>query len=272
MITSIQNPKIQLLRTLLGKPRDRRQNQSFVVDGVRLAEEALASGWPPKMVLFTDDLSARGREVVHQMEAAGVDVEQVASHIMKSLSETETSQGLLALLPIRSLPFPPSLNFILIADAIRDPGNLGTLLRTAAAAGVQGVILTPGVTDPFAPKVIRSGMGAHFRLPVQYLDWPEIRALLKERPDPLHIYLADVCQGSPYWEANLRQPLALLIGGEAEGASSSARQLADSTVHIAMPGGSESLNTAVAAAVLLFEVVRQRSFSPRNLSLFISPR
>jgi len=85
--------------------------------------------------------------------------------------------------------------------------------------------------------------------------------LLKERPDPLHICLAEVCQGSPYWEANLRQPLALVIGGEAEGASSSARQLADSIVHIPMPGGSESLNAAVAAGVLLFEVTRQRSLT-----------
>ncbi len=231
-----------------------------MVDGIRLAEEALASGWVPKMVLFSDDLSERGQALVRKMETAGVEVEQVAPHILKSLSETETSQGLLALMPIHTLPFPPLFDFILIADTIRDPGNLGTLLRTAAAAGVQGAILTPGVTDPFAPKVVRSGMGAHFRLPVQFLDWPDIRNWLKERPIPLHICLADVCQGLPYWEANLRQPLALVIGGEAGGASSFARQLANSKVHIPMPGGSESLNAAVAAAILLFEVVRQRSF------------
>jgi TrmH family RNA methyltransferase len=259
MITSIQNPRIQLFRSLLAKPRDRRQSQSFVIDGVRLAEEALASGWPPQMVIYTDGLSERGHQVVHKMEAAGADIEQVSPQIMKSLSETETAQGLMAIMPIRILPLPPSLNYLLILDAIRDPGNLGSLLRTAAAAGVQGVILTPGITDPFAPKVVRSGMGAHFRLPVLSLEWPEIRALLKQRPDPIPVYLADVSQGLPYWEADLRQPLALLIGSEAEGASSAAQQLADSAVHIPMPGGSESLNAAVAAAVLLFEVVRQRS-------------
>jgi RNA methyltransferase, TrmH family len=259
MITSIQNPKIQLIRTLLAKPRDRRQHQSFVVDGVRLAEEALLSGWPPKLVIFSDDLSDRGHAVVSKMEAAGAEVEQVSPQIMKSLSETETAQGLLVVFPIRILPFPPSLNFLLIVDAIHDPGNLGTLLRAAAAAGVQGVILTPGVADPYAPKVIRSGMGAHFRLPIQSLDWTETHTLLKQRADPLPVFLADVSQGLPYWEADLIQPLALLIGSEAEGASAFARQIADSTIHIPMPGGSESLNAAVAAAVLLFEVVRQRS-------------
>jgi RNA methyltransferase, TrmH family len=261
MITSIQNPKVQAIRSLLAKPRDRRQNQSFVVDGVRLAEEALASGWPPELVIFSDDLSERGHEVVLRMKASGADVEQVSPQIMKSLSETETAQGLLAVMPMRNLPLPSILNFVLIADAIRDPGNLGTLLRAAAAAATQGVILTPGSVDPYSPKVVRSAMGAHFRLPIQSLTWPEIRPLLKDRAQPLHIFLADVSQGEPYWNADLRQPLAILIGNEAEGASASASQLADSPVHIPMPGGSESLNAAVAAAVLLFDVARQRALT-----------
>jgi len=199
---------------------------------------------------------------VTRLEAAGAETEQVSLQIMKSLSETETAQGLLAVFPIRILPLPPALNFILIADAIHDPGNLGTLMRTAAAAGVQGMILTPGTTDPFAPKVIRAGMGAHFRLPIHSLDWPDIHTLLKAGPHPLVVYLTDVAQGAPYWQADLTHPVALLIGSEAEGASAASRLLADSALHIPMPGGSESLNAAVAAAVLLFEVVRQRSMEP----------
>ena len=101
-------------------------------------------------------------------------------------------------------------------------------------------------------------MGAHFRLPLLSLDWPDLRALLKDRPDPLHIFLADSSLGLPCWQVDLRQPTALIMGGEAEGASPEGRRIADSAIHIPMPGLSESLNAAAAAAILIFEVVRQR--------------
>jgi TrmH family RNA methyltransferase len=122
------------------------------------------------------------------------------------------------------------------------------------------VLLPPGAADAFAPKVLRSAMGAHFRLPILSLEWPEIEAALKP-PAPaagLNIYLADAKGEIEYTQADFRSPAALLIGGEAAGAGSQAAQLADQRVHIPMPGGSESLNAAIAAAILMFEVVRQR--------------
>ncbi|MEO7840377.1 MAG: RNA methyltransferase, partial [Anaerolineales bacterium] len=174
--------------------------------------------------------------------------------LMKSLSETETPQGILAVLEIIQLPIPNYLNFVLIPDQIRDPGNLGTLLRTAASAGVQAVLLPPETTDAFAPKVLRSGMGAHFRLPIHAMTWDEIRA----QTNSLQIFLADM-DGQSCWETDLRQPLALVIGGEAEGASNEARKLATQKISIPMVGNIESLNAGVAGSVLMFEVVRQRS-------------
>ena len=176
--------------------------------------------------------------------------------MMKSLSETETQQVVLSVLELIELPFSNDSNFILIPDQIRDPGNLGTLLRTAAAAGVQAVLLPPETTDAFAPKVVRSGMGAHFRLPIRSMTWEEIKA----RTEGLNIYIADM-DGKSCWEADLSQPLAVIIGGEAEGASDEARELATRKISIPMSGDIESLNAGVAGSVLLFEVVRQRKFA-----------
>ncbi len=254
MITSAHNPKIKLVRALVGRAKDRRAENAFVAEGVRLVEEALAAGWPFRFVLFSEALNDRGQALLASLQTAGVETEMVAAHLLDSLSDTDHPQGILAVLDLPRSDVPTSrCNFILIPDQIRDPGNLGTLLRTAAAAGVQAVFLPPETTDAFAPKVVRSGMGAHFRLPILSLPWDEIRA----RTSGLGIFLADM-DGIPCWESDLRLPLALIVGGEAEGASASARDLATATISIPMPGGSESLNAGVAGAVLMFEVVRQR--------------
>lgn len=255
MITSNQNSKIKLVRALLGRAKERREANAFVVEGVRLAEEAVNSNWSFQFVLYSDSLNERGLNLVKTLENKGIEIENVESSLLQSLSETETSQGILAVLDDSRLPFPDSLNFILILDHIRDPGNLGTLLRTAAATGAQAVIVPPETTDPFAPKILRSGMGAHFRLPIQSASWESIQAYT----EGLQIYLADM-EGQSCWETDLRQPLALIIGGEAEGASEEARKLATQKISIPMAGNVESLNAGVAGSVLMFEVVRQRKF------------
>jgi TrmH family RNA methyltransferase len=132
---------------------------------------------------------------------------------------------------------------------------LGTLIRTAAAAGVDAVILPPGTTDSFAPKVLRAGMGAHFRMPIVSMDWDEIKAQVQA----LTVFLAEMEGDVVYTEASLKQACAVIIGGEAEGASQSARDLADADIYIPMKDKTESLNAALAGAILLFEVVKQRS-------------
>jgi len=255
MITSSQNSKIKLIRALQGRAKERRDAGAFLAEGVRLVEEAVHSNWGFQFALYDETLSERGRLQVESLKLKGVDVEEVSTSLMKSLSETETPQGILAVLELTNFPLPNFPTFILIPDQIRDPGNLGTLLRTAAASGVQAVLLPPETTDAFAPKVLRSGMGAHFSLPILSMAWSEIDQIIKLAG--MQVFIADM-NGQPCWEIDLCQPIALVIGGEADGASQQARRLANGKISIPMPGQAESLNAGVAGSVLMFEVVRQR--------------
>jgi len=255
MITSIQNPRIRWLGLLQAQPRLRRQERAFIVEGVRLAEEALSSGWKARLILYTDQLGERGRFVLDGFSAQGVQVEQVSEAVMRHVSDTQTSQGLLLALEWLPLPLPPQPRLVFIPDQMRDPGNLGTILRTAQAASVDAVLLPPGTVDAFSPKVLRAGMGAHFRLPIHEMTWDEIGSYLKG----LRVYLASAGQGDAYTQVDLKFPLALIVGGEAEGASAEAEHLATAALHIPMPGKSESLNAAVAAGILLFETLRQNN-------------
>lgn len=255
MITSNQNQKLKLVRALLGRPKERRDAGAFVVEGVRLVEEAANRNWEFQFALYDETLSGRGKLNVERLKLNGVETDEISSSLMKSISETETPQGILAVVKLAQLPITNNPNFVLIPDQIRDPGNLGTLLRSAAAAGAQAVLLPPETTDAFAPKVVRSGMGAHFRLPIHTITWDEISQVLKLAD--LQVFLADM-EGQSCWEIDLRQPLALIVGGEADGASEQARKLANQQISIPMNGNIESLNAGVAGSVLMFEVVRQR--------------
>jgi TrmH family RNA methyltransferase len=255
MITSPQNPKLKLARALQGRPKERQEERAFLAEGVRLVEEAIAADWPVRFVLYSSGLSERGEVLVEKMKAAGVDVDEVSGDLLQAASETETSQGILAVLELNTPPIPDFPDFILIPDQIRDPGNLGTLIRSAAAAGGQAVLLPPEMTDAFAPKVVRAGMGAHFRMPVRNMEWDEIEQVCEQAN--LQVFLADMA-GRSCWKTDFRTPLALIVGGEAEGASEQARALADASVSIPMPGKTESLNAGIAGAILMFELVRQR--------------
>jgi TrmH family RNA methyltransferase len=135
---------------------------------------------------------------------------------------------------------------------VRDPGNLGTILRSAEAAGVGQVILAPGTVDLYNPKAVRGAMGAHFRLPVAGLDWPAIAGRLAGRA----VWLADAAGETPYDQVDWAVPSALIVGGEAAGAGDQAAALATGRVSIPMAGGAESLNAAMAATVILFEAAR----------------
>jgi len=256
VITSAKNPKIKEIRALQGRARARREAGLFVVEGVRLAEEALAGGWQPELALFTADLNQRGQALVSQMQSAGIPLEEVSPEVMKSASDTQNAQGILLVLPVKSQTLPADLDFALILDQVRDPGNLGTLLRSAAAAGVQVVFLPPEGVDPLSPKVLRSAMGAHFRLPILSLEYPEIESHCREHG--LAVLVAAAQQGQSHTDADLTRPVALVIGGETDGPSQEVQKFAAGYIHIPMPGESESLNAAMAGTILLFEIVRQR--------------
>ncbi len=253
MITSPQNPKLKLIRALQGRAKARRKEKAFLIEGVRLVEEAITAKWDIRFLLYDHSLSERGKELLTSLKS--IEIEEVDTNLLKSVSDTENSQGIIAVLNDAQLPIPNPPDFLLILDQIRDPGNLGTLLRTAAAAGVNAVILPPNTTDAFAPKVLRAGMGAHFHIPIISAGWDEI----KDRVRDLTVLLAEMEGDVIYTEASLKNACALIIGGEAEGASQSARELADANIYIPMKAKTESLNAAVAGAILIFEIIRQRN-------------
>lgn len=256
MIESTHNPKIQWVRALNSRSRQRRESGAFVVEGVRLVEEALEAGWDTKLVLYTRDTDPRRQAILEGFAARGVPIELVSEQVMRAASDTQSPQGMLAVLSLRSLPPPEKPDFIFIPDGVRDPGNLGSMLRSAAASGADLVCLPAGTVDVFSPKVVRAGMGAHFRLPLMVATWQEIAARLQQAR--VQIYLAAAGQGTAYTHADFRTPLALVIGGEASGAGEFIHSIPCRPLHIPMTREVESLNAAAAAAVLLFEVLRQR--------------
>jgi len=255
VITSSSNSKIKLVRALQTQAQQRKSQQAFVAEGVRLIEDAIMAKWPMDYVLFDQTLSERGKTLIDSLDKhKATELFEISPALMAELSDTETPQGILAVLPRQGLPLPASPTFVILVDQMRDPGNMGTLLRTAEAAGVDAVLLTPGTVDAFSPKVVRAGMGAHFHLPILHTAWHEIHSYLRG----LAIFLADSNSGPVLWDADLRQPCVLLIGGEAFGASAMGEALATHRVNIPIHGRAESLNAAVAAAILITEVCRQR--------------
>lgn len=259
MITSRHNPRVQWVKALQKQPARRQEEGVLVIEGVRLAEEAIQAGVEIRLAWFTHDVDSRGQELLERLRQRNAPLEEVSPAVLEAVSDTETPQGILLVVKQPQLPLPSPLRLVFLPDQIRDPGNLGTMLRTAAAAGVELVILPPGSVDATSPKVVRSAMGAHFNVPIRQLTWGEIETLVHEHV--LRVFLADVNQGIPYTQVDLRPPLILIIGSEASGASPFARALANQSIFIPMPGKAESLNAAVAAGVMLFEIIRQRGIS-----------
>jgi len=253
-LTSSKNPNIQLVRSLLEQSKARRKHNAFVAEGARLLEDGLASAVPLRFILYKTSLTPRAKTLLEQINP-GQTVFEVEDRLFDSLSDTESSQGILGVFNIPEPSQPARPGFVVILDQLRDPGNLGAILRSAEAAGAQAICLPPGTTDAWAPKVVRSGMGAHFRLPLLHWPWEAITAYV----EGLTVFHADMEGDETLWQADFRGRTALLIGGEAEGISPEGHLLATHSVRIPMAGKTESLNAAVSASVLMFEVLRQRS-------------
>jgi TrmH family RNA methyltransferase len=237
----------------------RRKEKRIVLEGVRLIGDAAAAGVLPEFVLYTPG-AAPDQPVAQwivRFHEQGVACFETTPDIMAHITDTQSPQGIIAVVPMPEFMPPLDANLVLILDGIADPGNLGTILRTAAAAGADVVILAPGCVDPYNPKVLRSGMGAHFRVPLARQAWPDIATEYGH----LVVYLADAASDLPYYAVDWRQPAGLIIGGEARGAETQARQLARATIAIPMSNAVESLNAAMAAGVILFEIRRQRAIN-----------
>ena len=253
MITSLANDKVKFVRSLAER-KHRVKEQRFAIEGARLIDDAVAANLIPDWIFCTERLPARSQETLGRLKKRGVEIVTVSETVLKACSKTETPQGLIAVLPIPRLTMSAHPKTILIADALRDPGNLGTLLRSAAAADVDVVLLPPETVDAYNPKVVRGAMGAHFRLPILEAAWAEIT----ERVKGMNVYLATADGELTYTEADWTHPSALIVGSEASGASKDAMQLATQRISIPLSHEVESLNAAVAASIILFEAKRQR--------------
>lgn len=249
LITSTQNNRVKLAHQLQAKARLRRKERKIVLEGVRLVSDAIAVGQRPIFVLYTAQHA--DYELIALLQDRSVDLLPVSDDVMRYMSDTQNPQGIIGVFPLPAPNVPEHPQSVLILDAIQEPGNMGTILRTAAAAGVQVVILGPGCVDPYNPKVLRSGMGAHFRIPIFEASWAEIRTYCEDRT----VFLAAGDGDLEYTEADWLNEWALIIGNEAHGVSNA---LPGQRILIPMADTTESLNAAVATGVILFEAQRQK--------------
>lgn len=258
MITSIHNPRVKAARKLVDR-KERYAAGMLLAEGVRMIDDAVQCGIQPVVVFFDPqavEANPTAAALLAILEAGGTDCLACAPEVFSTLTSTVTPQGLVAVLPLPlNLPIQTPLTFALVLDAVRDPGNAGTLLRSAAAAGVQAVLFGPQTVDPFNDKVLRAGMGAHYRVPLRICTtWEQVRQILGAGPK---LYLAEAGAQLAYDRVDWRAPCVLVVGGEASGASAAARAAA-TEIAIPMASGVESLNAAVAGSIILFEAARQR--------------
>lgn len=255
LITSSRNERVRMVRALQTRSRIRRQERRTVLEGVRLIADALRSGVQPDFVCFTAEAREANRAVatlLEQIEASGTPCLPVLPALMDEMAETETPQGILAVVPWPDLPIPAAPALVLVVDGWRDPGNLGTALRTAAAAGVELVALMPGTVDALGPKALRAGMGAQFRVPAHSFSWATLRARFAEHV----VYLAEMDGTMPYDAADWSRPALIVVGEEAHGLSADARALPHTSLRIPMVSSAESLNAAVSASLLIYAARR----------------
>jgi TrmH family RNA methyltransferase len=235
-----------------------------LLEGPRLVLEALAAGLVVMEAVASPRAGASpaGPAALAALRQREVPVRRMAPGLVASLSETETSQGLLALArrpSFREAQVFGDTPLVLVADGVQNPGNLGGLLRTAEAAGASGAILAAGCADPFSWKALRGSMGSAFRLP--HLRGPAIGDVLDALAPRGVRVLATAADGERrYDEADLRGPVALVVGSEGAGLASAVRERAAERLRIPLAGPVESLNVGVAAALVLFEAARQRGF------------
>jgi TrmH family RNA methyltransferase len=253
------NTKLLTLARDLRRRKARERHGLFVAEGIRSVDELLRSPLKVRGALFTEQLAEdpKANELLERLRAARVPTEQVGQHEFDSAAETESPQGILSIAEapagrLGDLPRTESLR-LLVLDAVQDPGNVGTILRTAAAFGVTATFSLPGTVDLWNAKVVRSGMGAHFHHPCLTGTWDELDAFRRDRA--MNVWAADAGGESV---TGLTPParLALLVGNEGAGLSSQSRERADRFVALPIAAAVESLNVAVATGILLYELRR----------------
>lgn len=273
LITSVSNPRISKARDLQ-TTKGRKKYGLFLMEGPHLLQVLLDTAIIPAEIYYQPVLlgrTAQGRSLLHRLLNTATlpadSLVEVSERVIESLGETQTSQGVISVLPLsafspqqtrarRSAASRPAL---LILDGLADPGNMGTILRTALAADVAEVLLTPNCVDYFSSKVVRAAAGAHVALPVAVdQSWVAIEErIVKHCRGEQRVLLAEAGTSRWYFEQDLRAPFALITGNEAHGPSPEARKLATATLSIPLANNVESLNAAMATGIILYEAVRQ---------------
>lgn len=249
----------RLLRSL--RQRKARESEGlFLAEGIRAVEDLLASPLPVRLAAAASSLgdTPRGQALTDALARKRVPLHEMGDRELAELADTETPQGILAVAPIpragldalRMDDHDPAV--VLVLDAVQDPGNFGTLARTAEALGAVGLVALPGTVDPWNPKSVRAAMGSTFRLPVVEAGWDDLAPWLAERDVRT---LAAVVGGEPLSEPRPRRA-ALVLGNEGAGVGDETRARADRGVGIPLRGRAESLNVAAAGAILLHELLR----------------
>ena len=245
-LTSLKNPKVQSWRALKDR-KGRKETGCFLVEGRKMVEEALRSRFPVEAVLADEGRMAELSLPEH------VPVYVLPEHVLAAVCDTKTPQGVAAVVRMTN---SASLGSRLVAlDGVQDPGNVGTIIRTADAAGLDGVLLSAQCADAFSPKVLRATMGSVFRMGIRVTeDLPGELARLKQEGFSV---LSSQLDGTPFYE---REPVGerfcLVIGSEGNGVTPEVQQVATHRVKLPMRGGAESLNAAVAAGIMMYELMR----------------
>lgn len=255
-IESPSNPQVKLVKSLYEK-KERQKENAFILEGERIFRDAVDSKISLKKIFVTKKLRDVFFSDLMSFANKKIPIYLVSEPVMAKLSATKSPQGILAVAEMSCFEFSSSWRFILILDGIKDPGNAGTLIRSAEASGAEAVIFAPGCVDPYNEKVVRSGMGAHFRLPI-FSDWSYEE--ISDHLSSFQFNLADLDAETSYTDVSWSEKSALVIGGEANGAGPELRKKSRS-IKIPMIGGTESLNAAMAGTIIMFEALRQRNQS-----------
>ena len=245
-ITSLKNPKVTTWKSLKDR-KGRRETGCFLVEGRKMVEEALASAFPVEAVLVDD---ARLDEFTLP---AGIPAYSMPGHVLAAVCDTITPQGIAAIVRMAEVPLA---GIRLVAmDGVQDPGNVGTIIRTADAAGFDGVILSAQCADVFSPKVLRATMGSVFRMGIRVTD--DLPGLLANMVQEGASVLSSQLDGEPFYQRSpLNERFVLVIGSEGNGVTDEVKAVATHKVKLPMRGGAESLNAAVAAGIMMYELTR----------------
>jgi TrmH family RNA methyltransferase len=262
MITSAGNPRIKNLAALLKKSKERRAQGLFVAEGPKMCFEA-PTGWVRE--IYVSESFERNPDTREQLlaycQTDALSYEIVADSVFRLVSDTQTPQGIMAVVQTPCYTLPDLLNgertLLLVLDGVQDPGNLGTMLRTGEGAGMTGVIMNRQTVDLFNPKTIRSTMGSLYRVPF-FVAEDLTETLRQLKASGVKLYAAHLKGTCSYDEPDYTGSCAFLIGNEGKGLSEETAREADTYIRIPMEGQVESLNAAISAGLLLYETNRQR--------------